>query len=246
MARHCLRADRLCPHGKEPLARDSDDQIVTSSRRLEPGAAAKNQRVTGKDTPSGGVHSAPMDERRACCYPVRQRQAPLRAAYAAEPARASVVDMAWTAGHDTANPMMGVAYLGSHATSRLTFGVHQAIGGTHAAPVRGDLLCAALASCQESSLRMVANVLGVELLELEVTVRGTVDVRGTLGMAADVPVGFQSMAVRVRLRPVPGTHPLRVRQLIRAAGRSCVVLQTLRQGVPVGVDLDLPGVDAGT
>lgn len=169
---------------------------------------------------------------------VRALQAPLRTDYARDPLRATVVDVAWTNGGDSATPMLGRVHFGSHATSSVEYGVHAAIGGTHAAPVPGDLLCAALASCQESSLRMVSNVLGVRLLELRVEVCAVVDVRGTLGMNVSVPVGFQSLKVDVRMRAAPGTHPQRLRQMIRAAERACVVLQTLRTGVPVKLELD--------
>lgn len=190
-----------------------------------------------------GGNTVPMEQDLAPGVRVRDRQVPLRAAYAADPGRALITDSAWSAGHDTRDPMLGVVHVGGHATAEVGFGVHHAIGGTHVAPVPGDLLCAALASCQESSLRMVANVLGVRLLELRVSVQGCVDVRGTLGMGAGVPVGFQSMRVHARLRPAPGTHPLRLRELVRAAERSCVVLQTLRAGVPVDLSLDLLGAD---
>ena len=171
---------------------------------------------------------------------VRALQAPLRTGYVQNPSDAAVTDLAWTEGGDNADPMSGSVHFGSHATAQLDYGVHRAIGGTHIAPVPGDLLCAALASCQESSLRMVANVLGVRLLELRVEVRAVVDVRGTLGMNAQVPVGFQSMHVSVRLRPAPETQPARLRQMLRAAERACVVLQTLRDGVSTTVDIDLP------
>ena len=193
-----------------------------------------------KDSSTLGGDTALMSNTPNPLYDVRALQVPLRSAYARDPVRAAVVDIAWTEGGDRANPMSGRVHFGSHATSSVEYGVHRAIGGTHAAPVPGDLLCAALASCQESSLRMVANVLGVCLLELRVDVCATVDVRGTLGMNALIPVEFQSMRVNVRLRPAPDTHPLRLRQMIRAAERACVVLQTLRAGVPVRLELNLP------
>ena len=173
-------------------------------------------------------------------HTVRELQAPLRAAYAKHPDQALVVDAAWTEGGDSLDPMFGRVHFGSATTASVDYGVHGAIGGTHIAPVPGDLLCAALASCQESSLRMVANVLGVRILELKVGVRATVDVRGTLGMSTSTPVGFQSMQVSVHLVPDPDTRPLRLSQLIRAAERSCVVLQTLRSGVNITMDLDVP------
>ena len=61
-------------------------------------------------------------------------------------------------------------------------GVHRTIGGLHDAPTPGYILCAALAACQDSSVRMVANILGITLEYLEVEVTGDVDVRGTLAM----------------------------------------------------------------
>lgn len=186
-----------------------------------------------------GDHTCRMTNPASQPCDVRAQQAPLRAAYTRDPGQAAVVDLAWTEGGDLASPMLGRVHFGSHAVSSVEYGVHRAIGGTHAAPVPGDLLCAALASCQESSLRMVANVLGVRLLELRVDVRAKVDVRGTLGMSAAVPVGFQAMQVHVRLRPARDTHPQRLRQMLRAAERACVVIQTLRTGVPVTLALDL-------
>ncbi len=171
---------------------------------------------------------------------VRARQAELRGAYRGDPAQALVTDRAWTSGEgDIASPMLGRVHLGTHAAAQLDYGVHYAIGGTHIAPVPGDLLCAALAACQESSLRMVASVLGVRLLHVGVNVRGNVDVRGTLGDPL-VPVAFQSFEVSVQLRAAPDTQPHRLRQLYRAAERSWVVLQTLRSGVPVSVEFDAP------
>ena len=196
-----------------------------------------------KDSSALGGHTSFMSNTPNPHYDVRALQAPLRCAYARDPVRAAVVDVAWTEGGDSNNPMLGRVHFGSHATSSVEYGVHQAIGGTQAAPVPGDLLCAALASCQESSVRMVANVLGVRLLELRVDVRAAVDVRGTLGMNSLIPVEFQSIQVCVRLRPAPNTPALRLRQMIRAAERACVVLQTLRAGVPVTLELDLPPTD---
>jgi uncharacterized OsmC-like protein len=174
---------------------------------------------------------------------LRARQAALRALYRSEPAQAVVTDLASTCGEgDLRSPMLGRVHFGSHATAQVDYGVHRAIGGTHRAPVPGDLLCAALAACQESSLRMVAQVLGVQLLQLVVGVRGHVDVRGTLGDAL-TPVPFHAFEVSVRLRSAPDTQPHRLRQLYRAAERSCVVLQTLRSGAPVTVELDAPMSD---
>lgn len=67
--------------------------------------------------------------------------------------------------------------------------MHRAVGGPYDAPCPGDILYAALAACQESSIRMGANLLGVELASLTVEVAAEVDIRGALGMDSQVPVG---------------------------------------------------------
>lgn len=168
-------------------------------------------------------------------YTVRARQSPLRQAYRQNAALAWVVDHASVQGRDLHDPYHGSVRFGSTSQAEAGFSVHAALGGPHDGPVPGDLLCAALASCQESSLRMVADVYGVELVELKVDVQACVDVRGTLGMNPDVPVAFQALQVQVTLRAAAGTDPQRLRQVLQAAERSCVVLQTLRTGAPVHV-----------
>jgi uncharacterized OsmC-like protein len=71
-------------------------------------------------------------------------------------------------------------------------GIHHAVGGYHDAPNPGDLLCAALASCLDSTLRIIAARLGVRLVALEVDVTADVDVRGTLMLDRAVPVGLRA------------------------------------------------------
>ena len=162
-------------------------------------------------------------------------QAPLRQHYQSSPQDAYVTDRAVTAGtapnepfHSSVAPMpeIGVA---------VPFSVHQAVGGPHDAPTPGDLLCAALAACQESSIRMVANILGVELETLQVEVRAEVDVRGTLAIAKEVPVGFQAIDCQVKLQAKAGTDPQLIERLQHSAEQCCVVLQTLRSPPPVKV-----------
>jgi hypothetical protein len=80
---------------------------------------------------------------------------------------------------------------------------------------------------------MVANRLGVEIISLEVRVAAQVDVRGALGMDAEVPVGFQSMTCDIDLKVKEGTPPRLRETLESAAQRCCVVQQTLHNPPPV-------------
>lgn len=118
-------------------------------------------------------------------------------------------------------------------------GVHRAIGGLHDAPTPGDILCAALAACQDSAVRVVANLLGVELEFLAVEVTADRDVRGAMAIDKLVPVGFQSMHCSVRLRAKAGTNPDLLEKLRVAAERCCVVQQTLRNPPPVRTTFDM-------
>ncbi len=106
-------------------------------------------------------------------------------------------------------------------------GVHAALGGQHDAPTPGDMLCAALAACQDSAIRMVANLMDIELLTLEVQVTASVDVRGTLAIDSTVPIGFQTMSCDVKMKVKEGTQPKQVERLQIAAKKCCVVQQTL-------------------
>jgi uncharacterized OsmC-like protein len=54
-------------------------------------------------------------------------------------------------------------------------GAHPAVGGVGDMPRPGDLLLAALAACEEVTLRMVAANLGLELTHVEVVAEGDSD-----------------------------------------------------------------------
>lgn len=164
---------------------------------------------------------------------VQDNQAPLRSSYKAAPSLAMVTDHARTCGVDPADPFHSVVEPMDGCGVLVPLGVHRALGGLHDAPTPGDLLCAALAACQDSAVRMVANRLGIEILALEVRVAALVDVRGALGMEADVPVGFQSMTCDIDLRVKEGTPSRLLESLQKAAHRCCVVQQTLQHPPPV-------------
>jgi uncharacterized OsmC-like protein len=169
---------------------------------------------------------------------VRARQRPLRARYRDDPSAALVIDHARTLGSAPGDPFHSQVEPAPGLGVVTPIAVHRALGGPHDAPTPGDILCSALAACLDSSLRMVANVYGIVLEQVAVEVEGEVDVRGTLGMGRDVPVGFQAMRCRVHLRAAAGTPPEDVQRLIATAERACIVLQTLRAGVAVDTSLE--------
>lgn len=200
-----------------------------------------NSQTASHTKPANGP--APTTETTA--FPVmRDRQLPLYEQYRKQPETAWITDHAHTSTRfDPRDPMRGHVVMGPEPVGELPIALHSAIGGDSRLPVPGDLLCAALATCIDSTLRVVANRLDLELELLEVTVDADVDVRGTLLVDPEVPVAFQQMRADVRLRAVEGSDPRRVAILGRAAEHSCVVLQTLRGGVDVDIvmDTETPG-----
>ncbi len=165
-------------------------------------------------------------------------QTPLRTKYKSEPQAAMVTDHALAKGGSPADPFHSTVQP-MPVSATLPVGVHRAIGGLHYAPTPGDILCAALAACQDSAVRMVANLLGIELEFLEVDVAGEVDVRGTMAVEKNVPVGFQSMRCNVRLRAKKGTKPELLEKLRIVSERCCVVQQTMRNPPPVQTIFDM-------
>jgi uncharacterized OsmC-like protein len=184
--------------------------------------------------PASRSRTAPAAARRSESV-VAERQAPLRALYAERPPAALTRKSARTSSATVASgdPFHGEVEVGRGYDVTLRFALDRQVGGLHDAPNPGDLLCAALAACQDGTIRMIANLLGIELEELEVEVKGELDVRGCLGAHPDVRVGFDSLECAVRLVAASGTHPQRLEALLDAAERFCVNLDTLSGGTDV-------------
>lgn len=105
---------------------------------------------------------------------------------------------------------------------------HQGVGGPGTAACSGDLLLGALAACAQITCQMVAAAMGISTERVEVAVEGELDLRGTLGLTSDVPVGFQQ--IRVRLEVVaPEATPEQLDRLREKTEQYCVVLQTLNR-----------------
>jgi uncharacterized OsmC-like protein len=167
-------------------------------------------------------------------FSVVRRQAPLRSRYQQDPAAAITVKRVRTLPDAAPDPVHGaVEAVGPYAGSCWPFGTDAKIGGLDDLPNSGHLLCAALAACEDNTIRMVASHLGVQIEHLSVEVVGDVDVRGCLAMDPGAPVGFRSMHMTVDLRLTAGTDGRRAALLKQAAEQLCVNLDTLRRGVPV-------------
>lgn len=166
---------------------------------------------------------------------VVSRQAELRRSYATDPGRAISEKRVTTEERPTTDAVHGTVVAPDHPGVSWDYGIDSKVGGLDDLPNPGHLICAALAACMDSTIRMIADHLGVGIDHLEVDVEGDVDVRGCMAMDSSVRPGFRRLDCAVRLQPATGADPQRVRILVAQAERLCVTLDTLRNGVPVSV-----------
>ena len=68
--------------------------------------------------------------------------------------------------------------------------------------------------------------MGIPTERVEVTVEGDLDLRGTLGIAKDVAVGFESIRLKFDVS-APKATPEQMRSLQEKTEQYCVVMQTL-------------------
>jgi uncharacterized OsmC-like protein len=112
---------------------------------------------------------------------------------------------------------------------------HRGVGGPGTGACSGDLLLGALAACAQITCQLVATALGIEFEKIEAAVEGDLDLRGTLGVSKDVPVGFESIRVRLDVS-APGATGEQLRTLSEKTEQYCVVLQTLTNPAAIQVD----------
>jgi uncharacterized OsmC-like protein len=103
---------------------------------------------------------------------------------------------------------------------------HQGVGGAGTGACSGDLLLGALAACAQITCQMVATAMGIPTERIEVTVEGDLDLRGTLGVSKDVPVGFAGIRLRFHVA-APNATAEQLTGLRQKTEQYCVVMQTL-------------------
>ena len=148
-------------------------------------------------------------------------QAPLKEQYKVNPVAALITLRA--KGQATE----GIACKVETGRALVEAGLHPATGGDGSFVCSGDMLLEALVACAGVTLRAVATSIGVNLRDATVTAEGDLDFRGTLGVAKEVPVGFQRIRLAFELATDASDEQLST--LIRLTERYCVVYQTLQR-----------------
>jgi len=163
------------------------------------------------------------------------RQDELRNEYRRNPSEAITIKRVRTVQTASTDAFHGTVSPDGFANGVWNYGIDAKVGGLDDLPNPGHVLCAALAACMDSTIRMLAERLGVIIEELEVEIIGDVDVRGCLAMEASVRPGFRELSCTVSCRPAAGSDPKTLAMIFDHAERLCVTLDTLRNGVPIVV-----------
>jgi uncharacterized OsmC-like protein len=152
---------------------------------------------------------------------LRSLQKPLKEQYRSDP-NASKITMR-AKGVQTDVPVSCSVDLGR---AMYNAEAHKGVGGAGAGACSGDLLLGALAACAQITCQMVAAAMGIVTERIEVTVEGDLDLRGTLGIAKEVAVGFESIRLRFDV-VAPSATTEQIRGLREKTEQYCVVMQTL-------------------
>lgn len=113
--------------------------------------------------------------------------------------------------------------------------LHEGAGGPGSGACSGDLLLGALAACSQLTAQAVAENFGLgDDLDISVEASGDLDLRGTMGVDEDVPVGFEDLRLDVT---VDGDLEEDTKAALQTyTERYCVVYQTLENSPGVETD----------
>ena len=161
---------------------------------------------------------------------LRELQRPLKQRYRAEPATALLTLRASASGQDS--PMACSVDIGRAIYQAQA---HSGVGGPGTAACSGDLLLGALAACAQVTYQMVSTAMGVPIASVDVTVEGDLDLRGTLGVDPEAPVGFSAIRLHFDV-DAPEATPDQLASVLEKTERYCVVLQTLTTPAAVSVE----------
>ena len=114
------------------------------------------------------------------------------------------------------------------------------LAGQDQAPNPVEHLLSSLAACLTTSMVAHAAVRGIEIEELESEIEGDIDLRGFLGLAADVPRGYQKIRATFRVKSDADEDKL------KSLAEFSPTYNTVMSGVNVDVRVESKGEETTT
>lgn len=109
------------------------------------------------------------------------------------------------------------------------------LGGTNTQPNPQELLLSALNSCMTVGYVALATLMGIELTSLEIETKGDIDLRGFLGIDAQVKPGYDNLQYTVRIKS-DGTEE-QVRQIHEMVQKTSPNYFNISQPVQLNAEL---------
>lgn len=159
-------------------------------------------------------------------------QGPLKEQYKSDPTSAVV-----TLKADGELDGTGIACRVTTATALVEAGLHPATGGDGMQLCSGDMLLEALVACAGVTMRAVATSLEIDVSGT-LHAEGDLDVRGTLGVDKEAPVGFRDIRLTFDLDTTADADKIAL--LTKLTERYCVVLQTIVNSPTTTVNVRTP------
>lgn len=149
----------------------------------------------------------------------------------------------WIAGTHSETTIHGFTGAGGEQAHKTVFRYdadHPAVlvGGDHG-PTPVEFLLHALATCLTAGIGNIAAVRGVALTEVQATVEGDIDLRGILGLSADVRNGFEGIRVNFTIKG--DAPPAKLREIVEQARARSAVYDVITTPVPVELTIDAAG-----
>jgi len=107
--------------------------------------------------------------------------------------------------------------------------------GANSAPNAVEALLSALAGCLTVAFIYPASAQGIKVQSLEYSIDGDVDLQGFLQLSDKVRPGLQNIRVKARVKA--DASPEKIQELLDYAAKTSVVMDTIRNPVPVSVEL---------
>ncbi len=108
--------------------------------------------------------------------------------------------------------------------------------GQNQGPKPSELVLAALAACQETTYRIYAEDMGINIDEISVELTGTQDLKGFMALDNSVPAGFSSIKGTVFIQSEASKSDLELLQ--KRVDKYCPVLDDLKRPVDVSLTVE--------
>lgn len=112
----------------------------------------------------------------------------------------------------------------------------QVLVGRDQGPTPVEFLLHAIAACITAGIANIASARGVTLSKVESTVEGDIDLRGILGLSAEVRNGYEQLRVNVRIEG--DASPEKLAQIVEQSRARSAVYDVLTNGIPVAVSVN--------